>query len=180
MSRFLPLLVLLPLLACQTQSYAENSPYFRIPVGSTVEVRQALTIPANTARVYIQYGKTTQYQKLDQYEANCWVLSWKLVPENQTIKPGNFIVTRLRELEDLVRYKNDMQFVRIKNSPYQNMNGGVTAVEYKTELTIHSSEQPDIRKLVCNHWEDPSDARHLSLAEIRTTLGDLITIKLKN
>jgi len=180
MSKFLPLLVLLPILACKTQSYAENSPYFRIPVGSTVEIRQVLTIPANTARVYIQYGKTTQYQNLDQYEAHCWVLSWKVLPENQTIKPGNFIVTRLRELEDLVRYKNNMQFVRTQNNPYQNINGGVTAVEYKTELTIHSSEQPDIRKLVCNHWEDPSDARHLSLAEIRTTLGDLITIKLKN
>jgi len=178
MYRFLPLLVLLPLFACQTQPYAENSPYYRIPVGSSIEVTQALTIPANTARVYIQYGKPVDYQSVDQYEVHCWVFSWKVLEENQTVKPGNFIVTRVQEFEEFVYRDNKIQLASITKTRFQDIHGGATAIEYKTVLTIHSDMQPNIRRLVCNHWEDPIDARHLSLAQIRTALGEIITIKL--
>ena len=168
MSKFLPLLVLLLITACQSGPYPYDSPYYRIPVGSRIEVKQVLTIPANRARVYFQYGKSVQQHEVDQYFAHCWFLSWEVPDKKQTIKPGTFIVTRVQEFEDYVFRRKTMLLATSRNVQIKGAHDSLTAIEYLTELTIHSAEQPNIRKLVCNHWEDPSDARHLTLADIRS------------
>ena len=179
MSKIFPLFIVLMLSGCQSGPYPESSSYFRIPTGSQLIVKQALTIRANTASVYLQDGKAVTHSQIDQYNAHCWFLSWKVVEQNQVIKPGQFIVTGVRELEEFVYRQGEIYLAGNSRSGLRGMTNGATAIEYKTELTIHSDEQPDIRKLICNHWEDPADARHLTLAEIRTTLGALVDIKLK-
>ncbi|MGD8784446.1 MAG: hypothetical protein PVG75_08400 [Thioalkalispiraceae bacterium] len=179
MKKTFPLIVLLLLSACQSGPYPESSPYYRIPIGSELVVKQVLTIPANQARIYIQSGKLVSYTILDQYQAHCWLLSWQLQDKNQIIQPGKFIITQVRELEEFVSKQGDMLIASNNMAALRDMSNGATAVEYKTALTIHSDSQPNIRKLVCNHWEDPADARHLTLAEIRTALGDLMEIKIK-
>jgi len=178
MSKLLPLLVLLIIPACQSGPYSADSPYYRIPVGSRVEVKKVLTIPANRARVYLQFGKSIQPGEVDQYSAHCWFLSWEVLNKNQTINPDTFIVTHVQEFEDHVLRQGTMLLASSRKVHFWGVDGGSTAIEYSTEFTIHSDEQQNIRKLVCNHWEDPSDARHLTLTDIRMALNEIAEIHL--
>ena len=47
-----------------------------------------------------------------------------------------------------------------------------------TEVRLFSARQPEVRKLVCGFWGDPALERHLSIAQIRATLGSLASINL--
>jgi hypothetical protein len=179
MSRLYPLLLLLILTACQAGPYPPGSPYYTIPTGSQVIIKQPLTIPANTATVYLQNGHPVSPAEIDQYNPHCWLSSWKVLDIPQTIQPGSFVVIGVKDYEELV-YQNTGLIPASSYARNRFTDGsGPTAAEYKTELTIHSDSQPDIRKLVCNHWEDPN-GRYLTTDQIHTALGQYVEIILKS
>ena len=167
------------LAACQSGPYPVDSPYYRIPVGSQIIVKQPLTISANQARVYIQSGKPVSNKELDQYHPHCWFLSWQRLKQNQVIKPDTFNITRVQYFEEVVLRQIKAQYASLGQWAFRTSYGSATAVEYKTELTIKSEKNPEIRRLVCNHWEDPNDARHLKISEIKAALGKIAELVLK-
>lgn len=179
MSRLIPLLAMLILPACESGPYPVDSPYYQIPAGSRIIVKQNLTIPANQARVNLQYGKPVTPKELDQYHAHCWFLSWKRLKKSQTIIPDTFVISRVRHLEEVVFRQGGLMLASNSELGYSGINSSPTAIEYKTEMTIKSEIQPDIRQLVCNHWEDPLDAKHLTVPEIGATLGNFAELTLK-
>jgi len=165
------------LTACLVEITQVSSPYFRIPVNSRVIVNTPITIPPQRARVYLQYGRVVS--KPDQYYAHCWFLSWQVLPTEQIIAPDTFIVKDSQKNEQIVQRRTNIQLAdRSSRLVSHDPGGGPTAVEYLTELFIHSDKQPDIRRLVCNHWGDPSLGEHLTFAEIQAALGDLVKIEL--
>jgi len=168
---------MLGITACHSGPYPVSSPYYSIPTGSTVVLKQTLKIPANTARVYIQYGEPLK--EVDQYEAHCWYYSWKVLDTPQFVHADTFTITSVQHSEEVVSLDVPIQLASLSIAHLQPAFASATAIEYKTIITIHSQKQPDIRQLICNHWEDPSDARHLTFAEISSVLGDITTIKLK-
>jgi len=174
------LLLLGALAACSSRPYPVSSPYYTIPAGSKLVLKQALTIPANTGRVYIQYGKVVSPKLKDDFYANCWFLSWNVRDTAQVIEPDSFLITRSDQLEGIVSRTPDWQFAMRDVSYVLNHSndGGPMALVYSTEMYIHSDKQPDIRRFVCSHWEDPIGARHLTVAEMQKALGDIAEIQL--
>jgi hypothetical protein len=172
MKNVIPLLGLLIITGCQTGPYPVSSPYYTIPAGSQLRIKQNLTIPANSATVYLQNGAPVARNKLDQYYPHCWFESWQRLKNSQTIKPDTFTINAVKIREEVVMGQSKFLLASTALSGSIGVGGGsATAVEYITELTIKSDTQPDIRKLFCNHWEDPVDGRHLTVPEMNKALG---------
>jgi len=164
------------LAACQTGPYPVTSPYFQIPPGSKLILKQALTIPPNAGRVYIQYGKVVTPKEKDDWHAHCWFLSWDVLETEQKIKPDTFIITHSQQQEDSVMRHTNLQYAM--NGGLYNDLGVPTALIYTTEMRIHSDSQSAIRRFACSHWENPSDAKHLTVKQMQQTLGSIVQIQL--
>ena len=178
------------LTACVSGPYPVTSPYFKIPTGSQVEIRQPLTIPPNRARVYLQYGKVVSEKDKDRYQPHCWFLSWKILEMPQIIDIDTFSVVESQKDEEIVRNAPNIKLA--SNSPRGSAGVGIStggimdplggsaplAVVYTTQIHIHSDRQPDIRMLECSHWDDPSSGEHLTIAQMQSALGQLATIRI--
>ena len=168
------------LTACTTTPYPVTSPYYQIPPGSQVLLKQPLSIPPNQARVYIQYGKVISAKDKEKYYPHCWFLSWKVLDTSQTIKADSFTVIKTEKFENMVQTPTWYQYAGIYGGIGIGMkqDDGPTAVEYTTRLTIQSDTQSGIREFACNHWDHPVDGEHLTVAEMQKALGDIVEIKL--
>jgi len=178
MNKLILLFGILLLTACATGPYPVTSPYYQVPTGSRVELKQTLTIPPNRARTYMQYGRVVTAKQKDQYYPHCWFLSWKVFNRAQVIKPDIFIVTKAQKFEEVIQIPGPYLLASLHGSIGLRQDGGPTAVEYSTRLSIHSDAQPDIQQFVCSYWEDPVDGKHLTVAEMQKALGDIAEIQL--
>jgi hypothetical protein len=169
-------LIGITLSACSAGPYPVTSHYYRIPSGSKLILKQALTIPPNAARVYIQYGKVVTPNEKDNWHAHCWFLSWNVFEHAQVIKPDTFIITHSQQLEDIVMRHTKLQYALLGN---RGGNSGVpTALIYTTEMRIHSDSQSAIRRFACSHWENPNYATHLTVKQMQQALGQIVKIEL--
>lgn len=165
------------LAACQGAT-TTGSPYSRVPVGSTLDLRQPLTIPANTAGVYLQGGQAfSQMQQingpqLQVYAPYCRLEVSKVSDSAQTVHPDRFTVTRVR---------HDVSYVEAARTviPVGQSDGSPPAEIYATLLYLHSLSQPNVRLLRCAHYQyPPVFAHHLSIDQIRTALGGIAKLEL--
>lgn len=160
---------------------SENTASDIVPDGSHLIVKQLVVIPANKGRVYIQDGTVISENQRDQYKPYCWLQSWKVLAVPQEIEPDTFTIKSSRRYEELVRKTPPLQLAF--NNAHQKMIqlslASITAIEQQTVLYLYSEKQPDIRELTCSYWDDPDNDRHLTLAEIKHALGEIIQLKLK-
>jgi hypothetical protein len=170
--------LLLALSACSSGPYPVSSPYYLIPAGSKVVLKQELTILPNAARVYIQYGRVVSPIEKNNYYAHCSFLSWQVLGSEQLIKPDTFIVIETRHLEDIVQLDTGRQLASNVLAYGVFGDSAPQALVYSTELTIHSDTQPDIRRFICSYWENPGDAQHITVAQIQQALGNIAEIQL--
>jgi len=177
MHRIAILLLILGLAGCSTQVTNPASPYFLIPAGSKIILKRELTIPPNAGRVYIQYGKVVSSKEKDDYHAHCWFESWDVLDHSQIIKPDTFAITKSQHLEDVVSRQSPLLYAAL-NVGAGSEGGGPMALVYTTHMTIHSDTQPAIRQFACSHWEDPLDAKHLTVAQMQKALGNIAEIQL--
>jgi len=173
MNRLLPTVSFSLLTACYSGPYPLSSPYFTIPKGSELVLKQELSIPAEKGRVYIQDGQQLMGRKIEKYNPHCWFVSWVISKDKTVIKPDRFIVLRSKKYDNLVNDKHTVMFASNSAFSTNRSFASITAIEHFTELSIHSDRQNNIRQFVCNHWGDPLDARPLTVAEINNTLGKI-------
>ena len=184
------------LASCAAQQYPVTSPYYHIPPGTRIVLNETLTIPPNSARVYLQYGKVVTPKEKDRYQANCWFLSWKLQNSPQIIHPDTFIVTQSQKNEDYVQNLSNLKFASAAVSAEVGVGVGIgistgkhgmldpfsadtpIATEYTTDIYIQSDTQPDIRRLACSHWDDVHTGEHLTVEQMQSALGKIATIQL--
>lgn len=177
------LMVLLGLTAgCQAVSVSvEHSPYYLPPLGSVLVLHQPLTIPAGRASIYLQGGRVRPFRDIDVYYPNCKFELRTLSDIERTIEPDRFIITRAFQEVHVRNTWNHQVVANITmagNWSFAHADGGPSPQPYATEFRLLSADQPDVLRLTCMHWEDPFDARFLTLAEIRAALGDVITLEL--
>lgn len=177
---------------CASGPYPVTSPYYQIPPGSQLVLHQALTIPANRARVYLQYGRVVSEKDKDRYQPNCWFLSWKLMETHQNIEPDTFVVVRSAKAEDYVKTVSNIKLasrsIRVESGSGASIGissgtgvfGGDApmATVFTTQLFIQSDKQPDIQMLECSHWDDPSSGEHLTVQQIQDALGSFATLQI--
>ena len=182
------LLLSLTLAACQYVPPRDiNSPFFSPPAGSQLRLTRPLTIPANDAGVFIQYGKP-QYSvwQPDQYYPNCDFELRTRASHERVVEPDTFTVTRtVREIENVMLPPAVVASHDTGNgAPDENYmtahdtGNGAPNENYMTVLYLHSDKQPDVFRMTCQHWEAPIDAQHLTIKQIRQALGDLFTLTL--
>ena len=157
-----------------------------LPVGSTLRLTQTIEMPADRSFIYIANGKVAplnNYKTVNIYEPYCTLHVYKETTYARQIIPNQFEITKIVEWErDFGRldYKNNTHannrtagFIKVKSS---GDDGGASIVFYATILSLHSANQPDVKELVCGHWNDPAELEPLTLEEMKSALGDLLPI----
>lgn len=167
--------LLILLTGCQATSVPINSAYTFADVKrlTKLTLNLPLIIPANKARVYLQAGTVVSDNDVDRYYPNCSLEIKTIKPSAQTIMLDTF---------EIIKVKNDEEMSGIKMI-YASRgfagagDGPISHQNWVTHFYLQSSKQPDVFRLSCAHWEEPTEARHLTLAEINSALGKFITLK---
>lgn len=150
------------------QSYSEIKP------GDTLLIKKTLAIPANSARIIIQNGHIVTASQIQTYHPRCWFISRTIKSTPQVILTGQFLISHIRQTFEIVHRNSSGHILA------SLVTSDATAIEYFTEMSIHSDSQPNINRLICSHWEDPYDPEHLTLAEINNALGQYAVIRSHN
>ena len=165
-----------------------------LPVGSTLRLTQALEIPAGHSYVYIAHGKVAPfkaYNSVNIYSPHCMFRLNKVSSEERQVMPDQFVVTKVVEWEDYHGQLDNMKpasidladkrvpgFIRTELAVKDD--AGPSNVMYATIMSLHSDRQPEVKELVCGHWDDLGVVEPLTLKEMEFALGDLIIIDNKN
>lgn len=161
------------LTACTTDTsyYAkpEDNPAYLPATGTTLSLHQPLTIAADKAGVYIQNGKLTEFNQIQRYSAHCRIEVYKFSNNSQVIQPDTFTILKISQQQSM-----------LDSSPLRKVNrydGGVAFLYYSTDFYLSSFKQPNVYRLICGHWLLAKEGGYLSLTEIRSTLGQIITFQ---
>ena len=158
--------------ACHLPLDLDEDPVRYLSSGVAIELNQTITIPADSASIYIQGGKILPYPAIDQYYPHCKFESRLRLEESQQIDADRFTVERVRLDGDyawLGIFSDDQEGISLASD-------GPSPQNYAILIYLYSAQQPQILRLVCSHWEDPVDAEFLTIRQIKTTLGNIITI----
>jgi len=149
-----------------------------VPPGSTVTINKEIQIPADSASVKIQNGKTEAFGAINIYATHCVLELRKRLDRPQIVKPGQFTVTKNEQ-------QTFMAFAPRGGTQVAGLflAGDVDSiVNYANQMYITSPEQPDVYRLTCQQYSIPSQTflndRWSSVAQMRVALGELITLKL--
>lgn len=171
MRNYLLIVLALLLTGCQPAVYPIDSPYYRIPLGSILVLNRDLTIPPHQARVIIQYGQVVSRKERDQYYPYCEFEILTLSESPQVIHPDRFSIQRLNKHMETSR-----QAVMYASLSLLGRDNPLVA--YNTKMYLSSSVQPDVYRMSCMYWTDDAMDDHLTLQQIRDTLGEIFTIKI--
>ncbi len=183
MRRVAGLALVLLLAGCQTTTYQgnENSPYYLVPTGSRLVLNRAITVPANDVGVYIQNGKVAKsFWNVKSHYPYCAFDLRKRLETPQTVQPDEFTITRVTQ--ETV-YSVHADFTRLARLPFVHVadadqGDGASYEIYATVMTLRSERRPDVQRLTCAQWQYPPLQRHVTINEMRKTLGGLFTLRL--
>ena len=151
----------------------EHSPYYKIPVASSLVLHRDLSIPANQAAVFIQNGEVKNFKDIDKYYPYCKFEVRTIMQNNQTIKADTFIIHRSTTDETIVQ-KPQSVFRRVS---MDDGGGGPSFIEMFRIMYLRSEQQPDVLRLSCGHRAISPNYDHLTVSEVRQALGKLMTLK---
>jgi hypothetical protein len=156
------------------------SPYFQVPVGSTLQLRQKIEIPPGRTRVFLQNGAVGS--GFDHYTPNCNVEVHDLVQDAvQYIEPGDYRVRRVQQtMEEVVRSRPTL-VAALGRSPLLAGNedsGGTTMIYQGYHLWLEDPADNFTRLSCRGAHANPWDARPPSIDEIRQALGEVATLLL--
>ena len=166
------------LTGCQSIGAPDSNdpPWYATPqVGSYIELHQELTAPRGK-RIYIQYGEARPKGEINELEPYCQFYVDRRgveMREPLVIAKDRFMVERVfrkRDITGLVRthYASSDDDMDFGDSPSQQT--------MSTYMEIFSDRQPQVTRLICSRWADPSFDNHVRLNEIHENLGDLATL----
>jgi len=165
------ILLSLVLLACTTGTGYQYPPaYVPAPVLSTVTLNKPIKVRANTASEYILNGEVTDYFTISEYYPHCIFELRTVLDTSRTIQPDTFIVTGIKR----DRFMAGFRRVMLASS---NGGGDANPVMSTTVISLHSDRQTEVFRLSCRQLDEPYLARHVSLEQMRKTLGDLFTLE---
>lgn len=177
---------------CQTTDYTgdEDSFHYRIPVGSTLTLNQALTIPADRSSIYLFRGKVVTYHNVDIYYPHCELILEKVSNRTRTVKPDTFIITRVNDWEDY-RAQNRQYLVDASIVSDSRISGGIaigaggdggpSIIKYATIISLQSNSQPDVKEILCAQWGDMGrwGVKPVTIYETRQAIGKIFTLNIK-
>lgn len=168
--------------ACQTRYEGnENSPYYQVPAGSRLILRQDAEIPPHRVGIYLQGGQIKPLSQINQYYPHCKFEVWKIHDVPQPVEPDEFTITKVvQEITHSVS-AGHVQLAGVSIGIGVHMGGGddgASVETYATRLNLRSEKQPEVFRLSCGQWSYPPAGRHVSIREMRVVLGDVFTLQL--
>lgn len=158
---------------------SQDSPHYRYGSGWVLQLNRALEIGAGEASVRLQSGRIVPRNSVQEQRPFCVfeIATVKDVP--QAVAPGRF------EIWQVQRRVSTIADAGAPAAPPENVAwvaGGDTPsfLYYKTEFRLRAPDRPELIGLTC--MQDQLGAthygimRHLTLDEIRATLGDWFSI----
>jgi len=168
-----PALIAMTLLlgACQSlPSYHYPTGPTPLPVVTSVTLNQELHIRPDYASVYLQYGQVRPTNSAAEYYPHCIFELRTVAATERTVAPDTFTVTGVRR----DRFMAGLDGLMVAGVAFGGDDNPVMSI---TTLWLHSDRQPDVFRLSCQELDDPFHAHHVSLAEMRAALGDVITLR---
>ena len=173
MRTFLLFALLSLLTGCQTAPQKnEDSPLYAPPTGSLLRLLAPLHIKADKTSVIIQNGEPVySYWNVNTYYPHCDFELHTLATSERVIQPDVFTITRV------VR---DYEYVMLAPVVVAGIgtSGAPPLENFMTIMYLQSDKQPDVMRITCQHWGDPSLDDHLTINEIHKALGKLFKLEL--
>ena len=140
-----------------------------LPVINTVTLNAPIEVRADYASEYIQGGQVRPYMTISEYYPHCKFELRTRADTVRTVQPETFAVTGIRRDRFMAGYRRMM----VASSD----GGDYNPVMSTTVISLHSDRHPDVFRLSCSQLDEPYLARHVSLEQMRNTLGDLFTLE---
>lgn len=179
MKIFLTISVLFFLSACQSTLIRSNDSYFESSQQATIEITQALEVPANSARVFLQNGAIIPVAKLDLYSVNCEVEINTVSEARQLIKAEKFNIIAIAQEESPIVMRKP---VMVASLAYAWSSESPVDIKrfYRFRL---SAQNPDsdsqVRALLCRGAQsEPYQAELPTLEQMRAASGTYIKFNL--
>ncbi|MGB5260727.1 MAG: hypothetical protein WBO34_09425 [Gammaproteobacteria bacterium] len=170
MRQFTITLLSLLLVACTAGTgYQYPTGYPALPVLSTVTLNREFNIQPHRASEYIQYGVITPYNQIVEYYPYCQFELRTVKGTSRTVTPETFIVTGIHRDQFMAGFR----WQRVADSG----GGDYNMIMSTTVISLHADRQADVFRLSCMQLDEPYLARHVSLDQMRETLGDLFTLE---
>jgi hypothetical protein len=170
----IPVLLLVGLAACAPAiSRDETSYFYSVPVGSTIELKQTVTILPEQVAVLMQYGQYRTESNLDKYYPHCKFEIYSIAETRRTVQPDRFTIIRVVDSME--------ETTQLPMQPLASLNfsaGGPSVYNYITEMYLRSDRQPGVYRMTCMHWESIIDDRYLTVQQMREAMGELFTLEL--
>ena len=96
-----------------------------------------------------------------------------LVDYERTIKPTVYDIYKVIDSEE--HAQRNVYFA----STMQTGGGGPSIVGYASYYYLRSAVVSDVRSLECVQWDDYSEVEYLSINQIKKSLGDYFTLRIK-
>jgi hypothetical protein len=164
--------LILALFGCQT---APVNLHRQVPVHSMIHLNTELTFHPGVVGLYIQDGQIVKPNSIDSYRPHCSIELDTKAHRVTRIQPDSFIVYR-------VRYEENNASLGMPSSILSvaiNSANGISWELYSTVLYLKSERQPQIYRMVCEHLDDPQDPKHVSIEQIKHTLGELMHLEVR-
>ena len=150
-----------------------GSSYFS--AGDSVVLNQEVRIGAGS-RIYIQGGEAKPRKDIHEARPYCYINLYRssaVIETPISVAPDNFTVSKTSNYYELVQ-SDAMPFQVAARSFFQE-DSEKTLI---TRIRISSPTQPEVVGLHCGIWAVASERNHVSLSEIKTALGDLVSLEL--
>ncbi len=165
-----------------------SSSHYRLPAGTTVVVRQSITIPPGTAHVTLQDGQVVAIDRLRRYEPFCELEVNDVLDSEQQVRPGRFAATQIIRQQELGAKHPPALLAAstVTASESDTANATWTLASWNNPLRLNqvhfqlqSGAQPNVRELRCaGGWAFTSNIAYPTLAEMNRALGALVSIEI--
>lgn len=169
------LFILASLTGCGIPQLAKedvNSVYYLPPVGSTIKLKQGLSVPPGHTRVFLQRGEVVPKQSFDRYYPYCNFEIRTLADTPRSILPEDFLVVRVQIQTTEIVEAQPVQLAALWSAG--GMDDGLPLVARGVHLWVGSDKQPDVMRLTCyGAFDNLPDAEPPSITDMRKTLGEV-------
>lgn len=151
----------------------QNQP--AVPIGNQIGLNISANVAPDQNRIYIQNHMLVSKVQIDEYQVYCSIVMHRYQEADQPqlkIAPGMFTVSRVRLYNDFlyrpVIYANN-------DDRYYSPSFGV---DFRTEIHLASSAQPDVSALTCTDHRPEYNRKtdYPGRSHFETALGNFVTL----
>lgn len=160
------------IISCSKENIRDESSYkSSIPAGSNFILNQEIVISSGMGRTFLQSGKITAEKDINIYYPHCSITINTLKENDQIIKPATFNIIKVIDDEEYAQ-----GYILYASNKIDISSDGPLITGLVSYYYLESISEPDVRSLECIQWNTPYENRHLSIEEVRKSLGNIFSL----